>query len=204
MKKFNSNNRIKVLSRSVAFSRALCAVKNIAAFVKNRRLAAAAIVAAMVSTAAVAAVLTPPFGILSAPVFVRASFADPTDVKFKVQPPSKSKRYIPEQEVIAVNNARETVMQQIVLAPGGNTGWHTHPGPVVVLIKSGQMSFYDENCMLRTYSAGQAFVDSGQGDVHIARNESQSENLEIWATYFDVPPGGAFRIDAPSPGICGF
>ncbi len=93
-------------------------------------------------------------------------------------------------------------MQQIVIAPGGNTGWHSHPGPVVVLIKSGQMSFYEEDCTLRTYSAGQSFIDKGQGHVHIARNESQSENLELWATYFDVPPGGAFRIDAPNPGNC--
>jgi quercetin dioxygenase-like cupin family protein len=106
-----------------------------------------------VSAIAFAAVLTPSFGILSAPVFVRASFADRTDVKFKVKGH--------HQEVINVKDAQETVMQQIVIAPGGNTGWHTHPGPAVVLIKSGQMSFYDSDdptCMARTYSAGQALL----------------------------------------------
>jgi quercetin dioxygenase-like cupin family protein len=104
------------------------------------------------------------------------------------------------------------VVQQIVIGPGGHTGWHSHPGPVVVLIKSGQMSFYDgedPTCTVRTYSAGQSFVDRGQGHVHIARNESTSQRLELWATYFDVPPvvpgvpgSGAFRIDAESPGNC--
>jgi quercetin dioxygenase-like cupin family protein len=151
-----------------------------------------------VSVIAFAAVLTPSFRILSAPVFVRASFVDPTDVRFKVKG-----QY---QEVINVKDARETVMQQIVIAPGGNTGWHTHPGPAVVLIKSGQMSFYDSDdptCTARTYSAGEAFIDSGQGHTHIARNEG-SENLELGVTYFDVPPGGAFRIDAPNPGNCSF
>jgi quercetin dioxygenase-like cupin family protein len=142
---------------------------------------------------------------LSAPVFVRASFADTTDLKFTVrQEFSKFRRGFYSEEVIDVTNARETVMQQIVIAPGGHTGWHSHPGPVVVLIKSGQMSFYEEDCTLRTYSAGQSFIDKGQGHVHIARNESQSENLELWATYFDVPPGGAFRIDVPNPGNCSF
>ncbi|MCA1637979.1 MAG: hypothetical protein LC768_06530, partial [Acidobacteria bacterium] len=164
MKNLNSNNRLKVLSRSVAFSRALCAVKKITAVIKGRQLAVAAIVATF-STVAIAAVLTPSFNILSAPVFARASFADPTDLQLTIRGLTN--------EVINVNNARETVMQQIVIAAGGNTGWHSHPGPVVVLIKSGQMSFYDENCTLRTYTAGQAFVDSGQGHVHIARNESQ-------------------------------
>lgn len=198
MKNLNPNYRFEVLRHSVAFSRALCAVKKTAAVVKVRPLALAAIVAAF-SAVAVAAVLTPSSGIVSAPVFARASFADPTDIKFKVKGQQG-------QEVIHVNDAQQTVIQQIVIAPGGSTGWHSHPGPVVVLIKSGQMSFYsseDPTCTARTYSAGEAFIDSGQGHVHIARNEG-SENLELWATYFDVPPGGAFRIDAPNPGNCSF
>ena len=122
----------------------------------------------------------------------------PTDLKFKIKGSS--------EQVVLVNNAQETVVQQIIMAPGGHTGWHSHPGPVVVVIKSGQMSFYDGDdptCTVRTYSAGQAFIDSGQGHVHIARNEGAT-NLELWATYFDVPPGGAFRIDAASPGNCPF
>ncbi len=176
----------------------LVSIKKMTAVLKGRPLAAAAFVAVL-SAVAVAAVLTPPSGILSAPILARASFADPTDLKFTVNGPS--------QEVTTVNNARETVMQQIVIGPGGNTGWHTHPGPVVVLIKSGQMSFYDSDdptCTARIYTAGQSFIDRGQGSVHIARNESHSENLEIWATYFDVPHGVGFRIDAPDPGNCHF
>ena len=155
---------------SVRFcSFALCAIKNMTAVVKGRQLALAVIVA-VVSTVAVAAVLTPSSGILSAPVFARASFADRTDIRFKVGQGR-------DREVINVPSAQETVMQQIVIAPGGQTGWHSHPGPVVVLIKSGQMSFYSSEgrlCTNRIYSAGEAFIDSGQGHAHIARNESQS------------------------------
>ncbi len=157
------------------------------------------VITATVTSAAGAMLLTPGTGVLSAPVVARASFVLPTDVKFKVNDVSK--------QVIHAPNARETVMQQIILAPGGQTGWHTHPGPVVVLIKTGTMSFYDGDdatCTVRTYTAGQSFIDSGQGHVHIARNESTTENLELWATYFDVPPAGAFRIDASAPGNCPF
>jgi quercetin dioxygenase-like cupin family protein len=145
---------------------------------------------------AVVAIGTPGSGILSAPVVARAAFTDPLDIKFKVGPGS--------QEVLHVPNAAETVMQQIVIAPGGTTGWHSHPGPVVVLIKSGTMSFFsseDPTCTAVEYTAGEAFVDSGQGHVHIARNLG-AQNLELWATYFDVPAGGGFRIDAPDPGNC--
>src|SRR5687767_4303564 len=191
-------NYLKTLSRSILFPHTLRGLKTITSIVKGREIASVAIVAAF-SAAAVAAVLTPGAGILSAPVFARASFTDPTDIKFKIKDGS--------EEVIHVPEAAETVIQQIVIAPGGHTGWHSHPGPVVVLVRSGQLSFYDSDdptCTARTYSAGQAFVDSGQGHVHIARNESTTENLELWATYFDVPPGGAFRIDAPNPGNCSF
>src|SRR5687768_8082230 len=110
--------------------KALSAIRNISAAVKGWHFALAAIVALF----ATVAVATPGVGIVSGTVFARAMFADPTDLKFKINGGS--------QEVIHVNNARETVVQQIIIAPGGSTGWHSHPGPVVVLIKSGMMSFY--------------------------------------------------------------
>jgi len=165
----------------------------------TRRSAFTVMVAVFAAATGGAVLATPGSGVLSATVMARAAFADPVDIKFKIEDGS--------QEVIHAPNARDTVVQQIVIGPGGHTGWHSHPGPVVVLIKSGAMTFYsseDPACTPRTYSAGQAFIDSGQGHVHIARNESTTENLELWATYFDVPPGGAFRLDVPNPGNCGF
>lgn len=140
---------------------------------------------------------TPPSGVLSAPVIARGAFADSTDVKFKITGHG--------QQVIHVTNAGDTVVQQIVIGPGGYFGWHSHPGPVVVVVKSGQLAFYeadDPTCTPRIYVAGQVFVDSGQGHVHFALNPSATANLELWATYFDVPPGAAQRIDAPNPGNC--
>ncbi len=171
----------------------------VSGLMKARILVFVTIAAAAVTTALVGVALaTPSFLIVSAPVVARAAFADPVDIKFKITGHG--------QEVIHVRDAQDTVMQQIVIGPGGHTGWHSHPGPVVVLVKAGELTFYsgeDGTCTSRTYSAGQAFIDSGQGHLHIARNEG-SENLELWATYFDVPPGGAFRIDAADPGTCGF
>ena len=146
-----------------------------------------------------AALATPPAGIVTAPVVARGAFADPTDIKFKITGHAV--------EVVHVREAAETVVQQIVIAPGGYFGWHSHPGPVVVVVKSGELAFYegdDPACTARLYGAGQVFVDRGQGHVHFARNPSTTDNLELWATYFDVPVGAAPRIDAPDPGYCTF
>ena len=80
------------------------------------------------------------------------------------------------------------------------------PRPVVVLVKAGELTLYsseDPTCTGRTFGPGQAFIDSGQGHVHIARNLGQTP-VELWVTYFDVPPGGPFRNDVADPGTCGF
>ena len=164
----------------------------------RNRWVSTAMVAIGAMTVAGAVLATPGTGILSAPVLARASFLTPVDIKFKIEGHGG-------QEVIHVSDARETVMQQIVLGPGGQTGWHSHPGPAVALIKSGVLTLYsgdEHGCSPQTYTAGQAFVDSGQGHVHRAVNASATENAEVWVTYFDVPPGGAFRVDVADPHTC--
>jgi quercetin dioxygenase-like cupin family protein len=87
--------------------------------------------------------------------------------------------------------------------PGGNSGWHTHPGPSVVLVKTGTATVYDgddPSCTPKTYPAGSGFVDAGGGHVHLVRNAGQV-NLELLAFQM-VPTGASRRIDAPDPGFC--
>ena len=162
---------------------------------KRKSAWAAGAVLTLVSGSALA---TTPSGIVSATIVARAAFVDPVDLKLKVAEDGR-------EAVLHVPDARDTVMQNIVIGPGGNTGWHSHPGPVVVLVKAGALTLYegeDATCTGRTYLAGQAFIDQGQGHVHLARNLSSSLNTEIWVTYFDVPPGAPFRIDAADAGNC--
>jgi len=59
------------------------------------------------------------------------------------------------------------------IAPGGSFGWHSHPGPSLVIIKSGALTLYagdDPTCTPQVFEAGSGFVDNG-GDVHLVRNE---------------------------------
>ena len=133
---------------------------------------------------------TPGGGIVAAPVIARAT-VDADNFKLKLHDSS---------------NPADVAIQQVTIAPGGFTGWHTHPGPAVVLVKSGSFTLYeadDLSCMGRTYTAGESFVDTGYGNVHIGRNEAMT-NVELWVVYLDVPVGGALRIDAAAPGNCTF
>jgi hypothetical protein len=157
----------------------------------------AAIAGTLAAAALVGTVLATPGSGAVGTIKARAWFTDTVDIKIKVRN---------HQEVIHVPSAAETVMQQIVIAPGGHTGWHSHPGPAIALITRGELTLYDgddPSCAGRTFTAGQAFVDSGQGHVHLARNLQGGADTEVWVTYLDVSQG-AVRIDQPNPGFCPF
>ncbi len=90
------------------------------------------------------------------------------------------------------------------IAPGGTFGWHSHPGPSLVIIKAGALTLYrgdDPDCTPQVFAAGSGFVDQG-GDVHLVRNEGSIETV-VYVTSL-VPRGAARRIDEPSPGNCPF
>jgi quercetin dioxygenase-like cupin family protein len=84
------------------------------------------------------------------------------------------------------------------IVPGGHTGWHSHPGPSIISVRSGTATEYhgDDPNTPRVHTAGTTFVDEGD-HAHIVRNEG-STNLELVA--FQVLPAGApRRIDQPAP-----
>jgi quercetin dioxygenase-like cupin family protein len=93
----------------------------------------------------------------------------------------------------------DVVVQQVTVAVGGHTGWHTHFGPAFILVKSGSFALTSaDGCATRVYQAGEGFVEAGS-DVHIGRNVGATP-VEIIATYTNVPIGGAVAesVDAPS------
>jgi hypothetical protein len=98
----------------------------------------------------------------------------------------------------------DMAVQDIVFAPGATSGWHQHPGPVFILVKSGTMTFYeadDRHCTPIVRTAGQGYLDEGTG--HIARNETAlpAENIVVYL----APQAAALRIDIPTaPGNCPF
>ena len=52
-------------------------------------------------------------------------------------------RFGPENRVkLQTQGPVEIAAQRIVIQPGGTLGWHSHPGPTVVTILRGTMSFY--------------------------------------------------------------
>jgi quercetin dioxygenase-like cupin family protein len=101
------------------------------------------------------------------------------------------------------SDGAELTVQHIRLAPNQPIPWHTHPGPVFVLMAKGAFTYeyaQGSKCVSTTYTAGEGFVDRGFGHVHQAT--AGPEGAELYAVYV-LPPGSENHLipitgDAPS------
>lgn len=107
--------------------------------------------------------------------------------------------------LIRTHGASDVYVVDNKLAPGGTTGWHSHPGPSLIEVVAGTVTNYegdDRRCRPHAYAAGSGFVDPGGKDVHTLRNEG-SVPAETIAVQL-LPQDAVRRIDAPDPGHCPF
>jgi quercetin dioxygenase-like cupin family protein len=99
----------------------------------------------------------------------------------------------------AINQAHGTnaVLQHLHFAPGQSTGWHTHPGPNVVLIVAGLFTLIDEHCLETQYGPGQGFATGL--DVH--EGIAGPEGADFYGLYFLPADADVLRVDASGP-VC--
>jgi quercetin dioxygenase-like cupin family protein len=101
----------------------------------------------------------------------------------------------PEKLAITTAGASDVVVQQVTIQSGGRTGWHTHAGKVLAVVKAGTLTRYTADCKAVTYPAGQAFVET-EG-VHEGRNQG-TVPVELYVTYID-PAGSPLKTNAIAP-----
>jgi hypothetical protein len=87
--------------------------------------------------------------------------------------------------------------------PGATTGWHSHPGPSLILVVDGTVTNYTSDsptCTPHSYTKGQGFIDPGGRDVHMLRDDSTLP-AETIAVQF-LPHAAPRKIDEPPPTNC--
>ena len=84
------------------------------------------------------------------------------------------------------------------IAPGGHTGWHSHPGPAFVAVTKGTLTLVraDDLDNPVEYPAGTDFVEAIDR-VHIAKNAGDGD-LEMTG-FLLIPKGAPPRVDEPAP-----
>lgn len=97
----------------------------------------------------------------------------------------------------------DVAMVQITVQPGGSSGWHSHPGGAIIVVKEGVLSVYSprhHRCTITTYREGQAFIER-PGEVDDVFNNG-TVPYTLYVTFPRVPPGVSPRTDEPDPGTC--
>ena len=91
-------------------------------------------------------------------------------------------------------------VQKLVFAAGAYSGWHHHPGIVVVAVESGAVTLWDSDCTLKTYGPGLpnggVFVEGGDDPVQA----TSASGATVYVTY--VAPNAnppVFRIEDDPP-----
>jgi quercetin dioxygenase-like cupin family protein len=100
-------------------------------------------------------------------------------------------------------NGTDAFIQHVRLDPNVPTGWHTHPGPAIVSVVKGSITYEEaeaNRCVDATYTAGEGFVDRGFGHVH--RAIAGADGVDFYVVYL-LPPGSATHvIPASAPPEC--
>ena len=110
------------------------------------------------------------FGIAGTEVFVTANFdhevhVNSDRVKFQTKGPT------------------DVRVQRVVVGAGGYSGWHHHPGVLIVAVQSGTLTYTRSDCSSKTYGPGlpdgAVFIEGGD---HPAQ-ASSATGATLYVTY---------------------
>jgi hypothetical protein len=106
-------------------------------------------------------------------------------------------RYDRGMQVVRVRDLSDVVVARLTIAEGGSAGWHRHPGTAIINVVSGTFGVIEEtDCVLRTYTAGDAVFHRGQNILDVGFNAGGGD-VVAYVTFMGVPPGQPATIGVP-------
>lgn len=153
----------------------------------KKKWTAATVGVAVIGTLAAAVALGSPGSGVAVTTLVTANFDDTANlnsdgVKFQTQ------------------HATDVRIQRFVFAPGAYTGWHHHPGLVLVSVETGAVSRWDSDCSSETFGPGlpngAVFLMRGDDPMQV----TSTDGATVYVTYV-VPSADppVFRIEDVPP-----
>ncbi|HEY2532530.1 MAG TPA: hypothetical protein VGJ20_32120 [Xanthobacteraceae bacterium] len=99
--------------------------------------------------------------------------------------------------VLVTDGASNIIQQEIKFSPGGTTGWHTHPGIVLLTLAadSGPVDWYDAKCGRTVYKAGDSWTEGTKLHDVVNRSSIDAHFLVTYIVAKDVPK----RTDQGAP-----
>lgn len=166
---------------------------------RTRIFIASAMIACMVGIVARA---TPIVGLLTGTILSQGATSDEISQHVRVALPSGTDGGDGDQDrddrwtaKLVTSGPTDIIVQDVVYAPGGHTGWHSHPGILLSSVVSGSIEWYDNECVKHVYNPGDSLTESTK--THFVRNVG-TVNAHFMVTYV-LAHGEPRRIDQPAP-----
>ena len=99
-----------------------------------------------------------------------------------------------------VGGPTDVIMVLGRLEPGASQGWHTHPGPVWVVVTQGEVSMYGHDGCRRAYGPGTAFLEPPNRLVDLRNEGSQPAEFAVTQIVLSGVPARV-NVDTPTP-VC--
>lgn len=97
--------------------------------------------------------------------------------------------------MLYLSGPTNVIVQDVDYFAGGHTGWHSHPGLLVLTVVSGSLEWYDANCNMTVHNAGDSFTENTA--THYFRNVGTGD-VHLTVTYL-LAAGQPRRIDQAAP-----
>jgi len=156
---------------------------------------AAVIAALALGTEPTAADEHDPDPIEATPLTGLSSFTDDVAVQVRDKPDRR------HTEVVNLRDASQIIMAEVTIQPGAKFPWHTHPGMAMVVIADGDpdlpFEYIYDNCDTYAYQVGEAFIDPGFDNVHMARNPSDEVTTAIVTFVGVTEPDPVYGLTVP-------
>lgn len=144
-------------------------------------------------------------GMVALTAFAHAAYASPPNTGFTTTALATASLDRPvhvhhDGVRLTTKEATNVRVQQVVFAPGGSSGWHHHPGIVMVVVASGSVTVWNEHCKATMYGPslpnGAAFIESGDERGQV----TSAAGATAYVTYVvpKVNPA-VFRIEDVAP-----
>ncbi len=145
------------------------------------------------------ALATPQVGIVLNALFTGAINKDVRNHVFVKLAPSKgeSEDNVWHAEFSTEGPSNFQFADVTIVANGGHTGWHTHPGVLLITVAAGSIEWYDANCNRTVYNAGDSLTETDM--PHYVRTVG-SVDARLMIVYV-IPKGLARRVDIPLANI---
>jgi quercetin dioxygenase-like cupin family protein len=105
---------------------------------------------------------------------------------------------------LEATESTDVVMVQVTVQPHSSTGWHTHAGPSMVVLVSGEARLIEpkegrRGCTEETFSAGDSYVHPS--GTHLVANDGD-EPVSAYIIYFVPEEASPALVPADPPRGC--